>query len=30
MRATCEWVEAAVGSGHLDMDEELAKLLRGE
>ncbi|MEU2685952.1 DUF6192 family protein [Streptomyces hygroscopicus] len=30
VRATCEWVEAAVGSGHLDMDEELAKLLRGE
>jgi hypothetical protein len=30
VRATCEWIESAVDSGHLDMDEELAKLLRGE
>jgi hypothetical protein len=30
VRATCEWIESAVGSGHMDMDEELAKLLRGE
>ncbi|WP_327749930.1 DUF6192 family protein [Streptomyces europaeiscabiei] len=30
VRATCEWVESAVDSGHLDMDEELARILRGE
>ncbi|MGW0583309.1 DUF6192 family protein [Streptomyces sp. NPDC002920] len=30
VRATCEWIVPAVDSGHLDMDEELAKLLRGE
>lgn len=30
VRATCEWIVTAVGSGHLDMDEELTKLLRGE
>ncbi|MEU2287061.1 DUF6192 family protein [Streptomyces sp. NPDC013178] len=30
VRATCEWIVSAVDSGHLDMDEELTKLLRGE
>ena len=30
VRATCEWIVTAVDSGHLDMDEELTKLLRGE
>ncbi|WP_189152453.1 DUF6192 family protein [Streptomyces lacrimifluminis] len=28
--STCEWIVTAVDSSHLDMDEELTKLLRGE
>ncbi|MFG2961585.1 DUF6192 family protein [Streptomyces sp. NPDC048291] len=30
VRAACDWVEHAVSTGETDMDEELAKLLRGE
>ncbi|WP_030786597.1 DUF6192 family protein [Streptomyces sp. NRRL S-920] len=30
VRAACDWVEHAVSTGETDMDEELARLLRGE
>ncbi|MEV8022932.1 DUF6192 family protein [Streptomyces sp. NPDC086554] len=30
VRATCEWILTAVDTGQVDVDEELAKLLRGE
>ncbi|MGW1278871.1 DUF6192 family protein [Streptomyces tsukubensis] len=30
IRAACDWVEHAISTGETDMDEELAKLLRGE
>ncbi|MFE2838581.1 DUF6192 family protein [Streptomyces mirabilis] len=30
VRATCEWITTAVDTGEVDVDEELAKLLRGE
>lgn len=30
VRATCDWVETAVDTGKVDMDEALARLLRGE
>jgi hypothetical protein len=30
VRATCAWIESALDSGHLDMDAELTRLLRGE
>ncbi|MER5950332.1 DUF6192 family protein [Streptomyces sp. NPDC001904] len=29
VRAACDWVEHAVSTGETDMDEELARLLRG-
>jgi hypothetical protein len=30
VRATCEWIATAVTTGRVDLDEELAALLRGE
>ncbi|MEV6130627.1 DUF6192 family protein [Streptomyces violaceusniger] len=30
MRATLDWIEQAVDTGKVDMDDELARLLRGE
>lgn len=30
VRATCEWIITAVDTGEVDVDEELAKLLRSE
>lgn len=30
VRATCDWVETAVDTGRVDMDDALARLLRGE
>ncbi|WP_308117616.1 DUF6192 family protein [Streptomyces anatolicus] len=30
VRAACDWVEHEVSTGETDMDEELARLLRGE
>ena len=30
VRATADWVETAIDTGDVDMDEELARLLRGE
>lgn len=30
VRATCDWIETAIETGEVDMDEELARLLRGE
>ncbi len=29
-RATCDWIETAIDTGDVDIDEELARLLRGE
>jgi hypothetical protein len=29
-RATLDWMETAVSTGEVDMDEELARILRGE
>ncbi len=29
-RATCDWIETAIDTGDVDVDEELARLLRGE
>lgn len=30
VKAACEWVETAVDTGEVDLDEELARMLRGE
>jgi len=30
VRATLDWIETAVDTGKVDMDEELTRLLRGE
>ncbi|WP_326594508.1 DUF6192 family protein [Streptomyces sp. NBC_01803] len=30
VRATCDWIETAVDTGRVDVDAELARLLRGE
>ncbi|MFC4517763.1 MULTISPECIES: DUF6192 family protein [Streptomyces] len=30
VRATLEWIDQAVDTGRVDMDEELVRLLRGE
>ncbi|MEV0437825.1 DUF6192 family protein [Streptomyces spectabilis] len=30
VRATCDWIDHAVQTGQVDVDEELARLLRGE
>ena len=30
VKATCDWIETAIDTGDVDMDEELARLLRGE
>ena len=30
VRATLDWIETAVDTGKVDMDDELAKLLKGE
>ncbi|MFD8163418.1 DUF6192 family protein, partial [Streptomyces malaysiensis] len=30
VRATLDWIDQAVDTGKVDMDEELARLLRGE
>ncbi|MHA5048931.1 DUF6192 family protein [Streptomyces sp. SD15] len=30
VKATCEWVETAVETGQVDLDEERTRLMRGE
>ena len=30
VRATLDWIESAVDTGKIDMDEELTRLLKGE